>query len=137
MGTPVHTQGFSRDAIPSLCILTIKNTSHRNYLQALRNQVNRSCPTELLDSLLQHLNLYIGYKIGINESTLSDKYIDNDMVLMNTTTIVKQGWSATKDIYLESEDVHIDFPRFKNTLMDAKRRAIRFIQQEYRKGNKG
>ena len=87
-----------------------------------------------MDSLLQHLNLYIGYKIGINESTLSDKYIENNIVLMNTTTIVKQGWPAT---YFESQDVCIDLPWFKNTLMDAKRREIRFIQKEYKKGNKG
>lgn len=80
---------------------------------------------------------YIGYKIGINESTLSDKYRENDTVLTNPTAIVRQGWSATKEIYLESQDVRIDLPRFKNTLMDAKRRATRFIRQEYRKGHNG
>ena len=118
-----------------LCILTIKNTSHRDYLHTLHNQENRFCPTELLDSLLQHLNLYIGYNIGINESNLSDKYIENETILMNPTTIVNQGWSTTKEIYLESEDVCIDLPRFKNTVMDAKRRAIRFIRKQYRKGH--
>lgn len=30
---------------------------------------------------------YIGYKIGINESTLSDKYRENDTVLMKPTAI--------------------------------------------------
>lgn len=80
---------------------------------------------------------YIGYKIGINESTLSDQYRENDTVLMNPTEIVRQGWSATKQIYLESQDVRIDLHRFKDTLMDAKRRAIRFIRQQYRKGHNG
>ncbi|KAH9314327.1 hypothetical protein KI387_022954 [Taxus chinensis] len=80
---------------------------------------------------------YIGYKIGLLESTLNDKYGKEDTVLVDPMTIVSQGWSATKEIYLDSQDVRLDLPRFKNTLMDAKRRAMRLIRQQRMKGNIG
>ncbi|GLJ14314.1 hypothetical protein SUGI_0230570 [Cryptomeria japonica] len=79
---------------------------------------------------------YIGYKIGLHESSLSDKYGKDDTVLVNSTAIIKQGWSLTKEIYLDSQNVHLDLARFKNTLLDAKKRATNFIRQQHRKGNK-
>eukprot|EP01018_Ginkgo_biloba_P037403 Gb_13504 [translate_table: standard] len=70
---------------------------------------------------------YIGYKIDLEESTLSSKYDKNDTVLTNPTAVVKQGWWATKQIYLESQDVIINLSRMRNTLINAKRKAQRFM----------
>lgn len=70
---------------------------------------------------------YIGYKIGLEESTLSHKYSKNDIVLRNPRAVVQQGWAVTKQIYLESQDVIINLSRMKRVLIRAKRKANKFM----------
>lgn len=72
---------------------------------------------------------YMGYKINIEESTLSRKYDRNDLVLKNPKAVVKKGWEATKQIYLEDQDVIINLSRMKKTLIDAKKKAKKLMNQ--------
>lgn len=74
---------------------------------------------------------YIGYNIDIKESTLSSKYDRNDIVLTNPNAVGKRGWAATKEIYLESQDVIIDLNRMRRTLIDAKKKAKKIRSSSY------
>ncbi|XP_024519223.1 uncharacterized protein LOC9637657 [Selaginella moellendorffii] len=69
---------------------------------------------------------YIGYEIEASESSLSDRYDENDTVLTDPAKISTQGWAVVKEIYLEGQNVRLSLPRFKRTLLDARRKAMAF-----------
>ncbi|KAH9313916.1 hypothetical protein KI387_022543, partial [Taxus chinensis] len=72
---------------------------------------------------------YMGYNIDIQESTLSRKYDRNDLVLKNPKAVVKKGWEATKQVYLESQDVIINLSKFRRTLIYAKKKVKKITNQ--------
>lgn len=62
---------------------------------------------------------YIGYKILAKESSLYDKYDENDPVLKNPSGVTKKGWQYTKSIYLDGQNVRLDLRRFRKHLVHA------------------
>ncbi|KAG2687158.1 hypothetical protein I3760_09G039200 [Carya illinoinensis] len=62
---------------------------------------------------------YIGYEIVPKESSLYDKYHENDPVLRDPDSVNKKVWQYTKDIYLEGQNVRLDLRRFRKRLVRA------------------
>ncbi|CAH9104849.1 unnamed protein product [Cuscuta europaea] len=61
---------------------------------------------------------YLEYKIGVNESSLIDKYPMGHDVFTNRSAISsKLGWDAFREVYLDSQDVKLDVDRFRGTLL--------------------
>lgn len=74
---------------------------------------------------------YIEYKIGVEETSLVDKYGKNDMVVRDPVGLQRKGWSSeVMDIYLKEQDVKLDLLRFKGYLEKAYRKAERFMKKE-------
>ncbi|XP_048321592.2 xylan glycosyltransferase MUCI21 [Ziziphus jujuba] len=59
---------------------------------------------------------YIGYRILARESSLYDKYDENDPILRDPTSVNKKGWEYTKSIYLDGQNVRLDLRRFQKHL---------------------
>ncbi|KAK9105833.1 hypothetical protein Scep_022677 [Stephania cephalantha] len=62
---------------------------------------------------------YLEYKIREEESTLMQQYPLDHPVFKDPTSIHKQGWEATKAVYLDKQDVKLDVNRFRATLLEA------------------
>nr|GMD32537.1 protein O-linked-mannose beta-1,4-N-acetylglucosaminyltransferase 2-like [Ipomoea batatas] len=62
---------------------------------------------------------YLGYKIGLNESSLKEKYPAGHEVLSNSSAIRVKGWKAFSAVYLQGQDVRVDVNRFRGTLLKA------------------
>ncbi|KAI4982006.1 hypothetical protein ZWY2020_022498 [Hordeum vulgare] len=62
---------------------------------------------------------YIGYKIQLDETTLSEQYPKDHPVLTDPLSIHKQGWEALKTVYLEKQNVRPHLGRLKLTFMEA------------------
>ncbi|KAJ7976753.1 Glycosyltransferase [Quillaja saponaria] len=62
---------------------------------------------------------YIGYEILPKESSLYDKYDEEDPILRDPESINKKGWQYTKKIYLNDQNVLLDLRRFKKRLVHA------------------
>eukprot|EP01018_Ginkgo_biloba_P005829 Gb_35186 [translate_table: standard] len=62
---------------------------------------------------------YIHYKILPEESSLFEKYERNDPVLRNPDSITSKGWSETKRVYLDGQDVRLSLTRLKKRLLRA------------------
>ncbi|ERM98964.1 hypothetical protein AMTR_s00226p00018460 [Amborella trichopoda] len=78
----------------------------------------------------RHLGLkYVAYKIETNESSLIEKYDKNDIVLRDPRAVQRKGWTYTKNIYLESQDVSIDLQRMSSYLEHAYLEAKRFMEE--------
>lgn len=62
---------------------------------------------------------YLEYKIKVSESSLIEKYPLNHDVFRNPLSFHKKGWMEMRKIYLDNQDVRIDLPRFRSTLVKA------------------
>ncbi|CAL1352404.1 unnamed protein product [Linum trigynum] len=62
---------------------------------------------------------YIGYRIFPRESSLFDKYEEDDPVLRDPESVSAKGWQYTKSIYLDGQNVVLDLKRFEKRLMVA------------------
>ncbi|CAH9061195.1 unnamed protein product [Cuscuta epithymum] len=60
---------------------------------------------------------YLEYKIGVNESSLIDKYPMGHDVFTNRSAISSKGWDAFREVYLDNQDVKLDVDRFRGTLL--------------------
>ncbi|OVA11928.1 Glycosyltransferase AER61 [Macleaya cordata] len=73
---------------------------------------------------------YMEYKIGVNESSLVEKYGMDHLVLKNPKALIKENFSNTKNIYLKSQDVRVDLVRFGRYLRKAFKKAKNFMDKE-------
>ena len=62
---------------------------------------------------------YLEYKIDPNESSLYDMYGPNDPVITDPTSIWAKGYGIVKDVYLDRQQIKINLPRFRSTLLEA------------------
>ncbi|KAK9115060.1 hypothetical protein Syun_021857 [Stephania yunnanensis] len=62
---------------------------------------------------------YLEYKIREEESTLMQQYPLDHPVFKDPISIHRQGWEATKAVYLDKQDVKLDVNRFRATLLEA------------------
>ncbi|KDP41262.1 hypothetical protein JCGZ_15669 [Jatropha curcas] len=81
------------------------------------------------------LNLeYIEYKIGVEESTLVEKYGNDSLLLKDPHGVQVKGnggWPAEiMDIYLKEQNVKIDLERFSACLKKAYKKAKQFMERE-------
>ncbi|XVF03257.1 hypothetical protein REPUB_Repub04eG0245600 [Reevesia pubescens] len=78
------------------------------------------------------LNLeYIEYKIGVEESSLVEKYGKDNMLLKDPYAFQKKGWpTEIMDIYLKEQNVKLDLVRFRKSLEAAYRMAKKFMHRE-------
>ncbi|XP_022775769.1 protein O-linked-mannose beta-1,4-N-acetylglucosaminyltransferase 2-like [Durio zibethinus] len=78
------------------------------------------------------LNLeYIDYKIGVEESSLVEKYGKDNMLLKDPYALRKKGWpTEIMDIYLKEQNVKLDLVRFRKSLEDAYLMAKKFMHRE-------
>uniref|UniRef100_A0A803P6Y2 Glycosyltransferase 61 catalytic domain-containing protein n=1 Tax=Cannabis sativa TaxID=3483 RepID=A0A803P6Y2_CANSA len=72
---------------------------------------------------------YIGYKIHASESSLYEKYDEDDPVLKNPNSVTKKGWQYTKSIYLDGQNVRLDLTRFRKHLMHAYKYSVTRIRK--------
>ncbi|KAM1085599.1 hypothetical protein ACFX2B_011222 [Malus domestica] len=77
------------------------------------------------------LNLeYSEYKIGVNESSLVDKYGKENFLLKDPSALLKKGWpSEFMKIYIKEQNVKLDLERFKSCLKEAYTKAKRFVDK--------
>lgn len=59
---------------------------------------------------------YMEYRISTEESSLSEEYDCDDPVLVDPGAVNKKGWSETKRIYLERQNVRVNIERFHRLL---------------------
>lgn len=59
---------------------------------------------------------YMEYRISAEESSLSEEYDCDDPVLVDPVAVNKKGWSETKRIYLERQNVRVNIERFHRLL---------------------
>ncbi|XP_071740239.1 alpha-1,3-arabinosyltransferase XAT2-like [Rutidosis leptorrhynchoides] len=64
---------------------------------------------------------YLDYKIGPDESSLSDLYGPNDPVILNPGSVFAKGYYVGKEMYLDKQNIKVDVNRFKGTLIEALR----------------
>lgn len=62
---------------------------------------------------------YLEYKISAKESSLSSQYPIDDPVLRDPMSIHRKGWLMIKSVYLENQNVTVDIPKFRATLVKA------------------
>ncbi|KAB1208068.1 EGF domain-specific O-linked N-acetylglucosamine transferase [Morella rubra] len=74
---------------------------------------------------------YVEYKIGVEESSLVDKYGKDSMLLNDPVAFRKNGWpTGIMDIYLKEQNVILDMVRFRGYLKKAYKKAKKFMQKE-------
>lgn len=62
---------------------------------------------------------YIEYQILPQESSLYDEYPKDHPYLRDPKSVNRQGWEATKKVYMDSQNVKLHLPRFKRMLIKA------------------
>ncbi|XP_068660875.1 xylan glycosyltransferase MUCI21-like [Aristolochia californica] len=62
---------------------------------------------------------YMDYNITAEESSLSRDYGRTHPVLVDPTSVNKKGWSETKRIYLQKQNVRVDIKRFRRVIAKA------------------
>ncbi|KAJ7943394.1 putative Glycosyltransferase [Quillaja saponaria] len=73
---------------------------------------------------------YMEYKIGVEESSLVDKYGKDNLLLKDPHALQKNGWPAEiMDIYLREQNVKLDLVRFKEYLVEAYKKAKKFMHK--------
>ncbi|KAK9675976.1 hypothetical protein RND81_11G045500, partial [Saponaria officinalis] len=72
---------------------------------------------------------YMEYKIGIDESSLVEKYSINDPILTDPNSIRGMGWALLKKVYLKEQNVKLDLVRFRKYLTKAYKKAKRFMKK--------
>lgn len=74
---------------------------------------------------------YMQYKIGVEESTLVDKYDRNSLLLKDPVAFQGKNWSHDiMNIYLKEQNVKLDLVRFRQYLKYAYRKAKRFMSKK-------
>ncbi|KAK6921956.1 Glycosyltransferase 61 [Dillenia turbinata] len=74
---------------------------------------------------------YMEYKIGVEESSLSEKYGKDDIVLKDPEALTREGWSKKLiDLYSRSQNVKLDMARFRVHLEEAYKRAKDFMLKQ-------
>ncbi|XVE53166.1 hypothetical protein DITRI_Ditri02bG0182000 [Diplodiscus trichospermus] len=78
------------------------------------------------------LNLeYVEYKIGVEESSLVNKYGKDHMLLKDPHALQNKGWpTEIMDIYLKEQNIKLDLVRFRKSLEGAYWMAKRFMHVE-------
>ncbi|KAH0991371.1 hypothetical protein GBA52_002854 [Prunus armeniaca] len=72
---------------------------------------------------------YSEYKIGVEESSLVDKYGNGSLLVKDPFALQKTGWDPEiMDIYLKEQNVKLDLIRFKACLKKAYVKAKRFME---------
>ncbi|KAL6192820.1 hypothetical protein ACLB2K_033906 [Fragaria x ananassa] len=72
---------------------------------------------------------YFEYKIGVEESSLVDKYGNDSLVVKDPSGLQKMGWRAeVMDIYLKEQNVKLDLVMFKGYLKQAYKKAKKFME---------
>ncbi|KAL2942563.1 EGF domain-specific O-linked N-acetylglucosamine transferase [Bienertia sinuspersici] len=56
---------------------------------------------------------YLPYKISVTESSLIQQYPIQHQVFTNPNIAKKEGWLIFKKVYMDNQDVRLDFSRFK------------------------
>ncbi|OIT05354.1 PREDICTED: uncharacterized protein LOC109224087 isoform X1 [Nicotiana attenuata] len=69
---------------------------------------------------------YLDYKIGVNESSLVEKYPLDHIVFKNPSSFYRKGWDTFRSIYLDKQNVKVDLNRFKSTLVEAQKLLATF-----------
>ncbi|KAK9276126.1 hypothetical protein L1049_005657 [Liquidambar formosana] len=74
---------------------------------------------------------YIEYKIGVEESSLAEKYGKDDVLLKDPVGLQRKGWSKEiMDKYLKEQNVKLDLVRFRGYLKKAYEKAKEFMDKE-------
>ncbi|KAK1552781.1 hypothetical protein Q3G72_023472 [Acer saccharum] len=74
---------------------------------------------------------YMEYKINAKESSLVEKYDENEMVIKDPVAFKGNNWSGDiMDIYLKEQNVKLDLLRFKEHLKQVYDKAKEFIDKE-------
>ncbi|XP_059650353.1 xylan glycosyltransferase MUCI21-like [Cornus florida] len=74
---------------------------------------------------------YMEYKIGVEESSLVEKYGKDEVLLKDPQALLKKGWSnEIMDIYLKKQNVKFDLVRFRGYLKIAYEKAEVFMNKE-------
>ena len=78
------------------------------------------------------LNLeYIEYRIGVEESSLVDKYGKDSLLLKDPLGVQKNGWPIEiMNTYLLKQNVKLDLVKFKEHLKQAYKKAQKFMLKE-------
>ena len=67
---------------------------------------------------------YVQYNVSAFESSLSNVYPLHHPVLSNPNLVNAKGWSETKRIYLEGQDLTLSLPKLRSTLLATRSRII-------------
>ncbi|KAB5538480.1 hypothetical protein DKX38_016013 [Salix brachista] len=74
---------------------------------------------------------YLEYRIVVEESSLTDKYGKNSLLIEDPATFRGEKWSrAVMDIYLKEQNVKLDLIRFREYLKEAYKKAKKFMEKE-------
>ncbi|CBI27390.3 unnamed protein product, partial [Vitis vinifera] len=74
---------------------------------------------------------YMEYKIGEKESTLADKYGNDDIMVKDPVRAQGKGWSTKiMDVYLKEQNITLDLVRFRRHLEEAYNKASKFLQNK-------
>jgi len=66
---------------------------------------------------------YMEYKIGVEESSLIDKYERGNPIFKESLKLQKKSWGFVKVIYMKQQNVTLDLNRFRGYLETAYRKA--------------
>ncbi|KAL0737500.1 hypothetical protein Bca4012_013710 [Brassica carinata] len=71
---------------------------------------------------------YTEYRVNVGESSLMEKYSEDDLVLKDPIAFRGVGWNATKmNVYLKEQDVRLDVNRFRQHMNKAYEKAKSFM----------
>ncbi|KDP41263.1 hypothetical protein JCGZ_15670 [Jatropha curcas] len=74
---------------------------------------------------------YIEYRIGVEESSLIDKYDKNNLLIKDPIASQGKNWSGdVMSIYLKEQNVRLDLIRFREYLSRAYEKAKKFMDKE-------
>ncbi|PSS13481.1 Protein O-linked-mannose beta-1,4-N-acetylglucosaminyltransferase [Actinidia chinensis var. chinensis] len=74
---------------------------------------------------------YMEYEIGVEESSLVEKYERDNLVIKDPMALQKKQWSTEiMNIYLKEQNVKLDMVRFRKYLKKAYEKAKKFMEKE-------
>lgn len=73
---------------------------------------------------------YMEYRIQPEESTLVKKYGKDHVLVSDPDSIASRNWTAQHSIYLKSQDVKLDIPRFRGYLRNAYSKAKKLMEHQ-------
>ncbi|KAG9459642.1 hypothetical protein H6P81_004150 [Aristolochia fimbriata] len=77
--------------------------------------------------------VYVAYNVTVEESSLSGEYGSTDPVLVDPASVNKRGWTETKRVYLEKQNVRVDLRRFRRVIERAYSYVIIRSKSRYRR----